>query len=98
MTRIRVIDLETTGLAPPAEIIEIGRSDLVWGAAGPVIENPLAWLYRPLNGIPPDNMAVHHITEDDFCPNAPACTSDSLRPAIFHQSAPEILGARNSEF
>ena len=68
MTRIRVIDLETTGLEPPAEIIEFGRSDLVWGAAGAVIEDPQAWLYRPLNGIPPDNMAVHHITEDDFGP------------------------------
>jgi exodeoxyribonuclease X len=98
MTRIRVIDLETTGLAPPAEIIEIGRSDLVWGADGPMIENPLAWLYRPLNGIPPENMAVHHITEDDFGPNAPACTSDRLRAAIFHLSAPEILVAHNCEF
>lgn len=98
MTRIRVIDLETTGLVPPAEIIEIGRSDLVWGAAGPVIDDPLAWLYRPLNGIPPDNMAVHHITEDDFGPNAPVCTPDRLSAAVFHLSVPEILVAHNCEF
>ena len=79
MTRIRVIDLETTGLAPPAEIIEIGRSDLIWGEGAPVIHDPLAWLYRPLNGIPPDNMAVHHITEEDIGPNAPVCTRESFK-------------------
>jgi DNA polymerase III epsilon subunit-like protein len=27
--RFRVIDIETTGLAPPAEIIEIGSVDVV---------------------------------------------------------------------
>ena len=41
MTRVRVIDLEKTGVAPLAEIIEIGRSDLVWGAAGPQIDDLL---------------------------------------------------------
>lgn len=59
MTRLRVIDLETTGTEPPAEIIEFGRVDVEIGPAGTTVEPPLAWLYRPLRGIPPETMASH---------------------------------------
>jgi exodeoxyribonuclease X len=62
----RVIDIETTGLAPPAEIIEIGRVDVFIEGETVWIEKPKARLYRPLNGIPPETKAVHHITEADL--------------------------------
>lgn len=64
--RFRVIDIKTTGLAPPAEILEIGCVDVVIDAGGIVIEQPRSQLYRPLHGISPETMAVHHITERDF--------------------------------
>lgn len=96
--RFRVIDLETTGLEPPAEIIEVGRSDVVWGAAGLTVEPPVAWLYRPLNGIPPETMAVHHLTEGDFGPQTPVCTPGHLRAAIAHGTTADVLVAHNCEF
>jgi exodeoxyribonuclease X len=96
--RFRVVDLETTGLEPPAEIIEIGRSDLVWDANGASVEPPMAWLYRPLHGIPPETMAVHHITEADFGPQTPVCTPEYLRAAIAHGAPTDVLVAHNCEF
>jgi exodeoxyribonuclease X len=82
LTRFRVIDLETTGIEPPAEIIEFGRADVVAEAAVCRIERPMARLYRPLNGIPPETMAVHHITEADFDEKTLVCTPDRLRQAV----------------
>ena len=98
MTRFRVIDLETTGTEPPAEIIEFGRTDVVGDDAGYRVERPMARLYRPLNGIPPETMAVHHITEDDFTPETPVCTADKLHQAVWGGEAPDVLVAHNSAF
>jgi exodeoxyribonuclease X len=78
----RVIDIETTGLTPPAEIIEIGRVDVFIEGETVRIEKPKARLYRPLNGIPPETKAVHHITEADFEADAPVCTEERLHLAI----------------
>ena len=78
--------------------MEGGRAEQVWGGGGTGMDETMAWIYRPLNGIPPDNMAVHHITEDDFGPNAPVCTPERLSAAVFHMSVPEILVAHNCEF
>ncbi len=95
---LRVIDIETTGLAPPAEIIEFGRADVV--SAGDMwrIEKPLARLYRPLNGIPPETMAVHHISEADLNADTPVCTAERLRLAVFGGAKPDVLVAHNCDF
>ncbi len=98
MTRFRVIDLETTGTEPPAEIIEFGRSDLITGPGPPVVEKPMARLYRPLHGIPPETMAVHHITEDDFTADTPVCTEERLRQAVWGGAPPDVLVAHNAAF
>ena len=85
---LRVVDIETTGLAPPAEIIEFGRVDVVSDGNAWRIERPMARLYRPLNGIPPETMAVHNITEIDFTADTPRRTQlrqrgcEGLRGAI----------------
>jgi hypothetical protein len=63
---LRVIDIETTGMAPPAEIIDFGRTDVISDNDGWRTDRPMSRLYKPLNGIPPETMAVHHITEEDF--------------------------------
>lgn len=98
MTRLRVIDLETTGIEPPAEIIEFGRVDVVLDARGVTVEAPLSWLYRPLRGIPPETKAVHHITEADFGPDTPVCTADYLHAAVWSGSPPAALVAHNCAF
>jgi exodeoxyribonuclease X len=62
------------------------------------VERSMARLYRPLNGIPPETMAVHHITMDDFTEDSPVCTSDKLRQAIWGGAKPDVLVAHNAEF
>lgn len=98
MTRLRVIDLETTGTEPPAEIIEFGRVDVVVDASGAAVENPLSWLYRPLRGIPPETTAIHHITEADFGPDTPICTPEYLHAAVWSGPAPAALVAHSCAF
>jgi exodeoxyribonuclease X len=99
MMRLRVIDLETTGIEPPAaEIIEFGRVDVVMDAAGAQVEPPQAWLYRPLRGITPETMAVHHITEADFRPDTPVCTPENLHAAVWSGPTPTALVAHSCAF
>ena len=98
MTRLRVIDLETTGIEPPAEIIEFGRADVIAEAGVCRIEQPMARLYRPLKGIPPETMAVHHITEADFDEKTLVCTPYHLRQEVWGGEAPDILVAHNCAF
>lgn len=98
MTRFRVIDLETTGVTPPAEIIEFGRADVLAEAGDARIERPMTRLYRPLHGIPPEAMAVHHITEAEIGADAPVCTADRLRLAVWGGAAPDVLVAHNAAF
>lgn len=66
-TLIRVIDLETTGFAPPAEVIEIGWVDLTsidrvhW-----ISDQPQSTLVRPNNPVPPETSAIHHLIDEDL--------------------------------
>lgn len=94
----RVIDIETTGMNPPAEIIEVGRVDAVRDGTSFDISPPKSRLYRPLNGIPPETMAVHHITLDDFDENTPVCTHERLHSAVWSGATPDILVAHNCDF
>jgi exodeoxyribonuclease X len=94
----RVIDIETTGLSPPAEVIEIGRVDVVEHGGAIQIEPPMSRLYRPLRGIPPETMAIHHITEADFDEHTPICTDERLQMAVWRVAKPDLLVAHNYEF
>jgi hypothetical protein len=98
LVRFRVIDIETTGLAPPAEIIEIGRVDVVIEGGRIFIEQPLSRLYRPLHGIPPETMAVHHITEADVPGDTSVCNDDLLISAVRGSPTPDALVAHNCSF
>lgn len=77
---IRVIDLETTGFVPPAaEPIEIGwcdvyaRSrDLAGEPAGWTVDRHGSFLIWPQRQIPPETSAIHHLTAEDFGPDATA--------------------------
>ncbi|MGF7148954.1 exodeoxyribonuclease X [Sphingomonas zeicaulis] len=96
--RLRVVDLETTGMEPPAEIVEFGYSDVLLNAGAASITPPVAWLYRPLNGIPPETMAVHHLTPADFHPEMAPATPGHMRAALAHGGAPDVLVAHNCAF
>jgi len=95
---LRVIDIETTGMAPPAELIEFGRVDVVSEGNTWHIGRPMAQLYRPLSGIPPETMAVHHITETDFTADTPVCSDERLKLAVQGGSMPDVLVAHNCSF
>lgn len=85
-------------MEPPAEIVEVGRVDVVSKGNGWRIDRPMARLYRPLRGIPPETMAVHHITEDNFDADSPVCTAERLRLAVLGGARPDILVAHNCDF
>ena len=97
MALLRVIDIETTGWAPPAEIIEVGRVDLVGTQDGWEIGQRAAALYRPLGGITPETMAVHHITEE-MVADAAVCSPINLQIVLMQGSEPDVFVAHNCAF
>lgn len=66
MTVIRCIDIETTGLDPKegAEVVEIGRTDVVGTDGEWYIGDTVAMLVKPTKPIPPEMSAIHHLTAD----------------------------------
>jgi exodeoxyribonuclease X len=98
MMRFRVIDIETTGMAPPAEIIEFGRVDVTYDGATYRVEDPVSILFRPVGEIPPETMAVHHLTMADFTDDTPVCTPDNLAKALWGGETPDVLVAHNAAF
>jgi len=65
---IRVIDLETTGQAPPTHAVgEIGWQDVVLAGSGrwEIYGEGGSTLVNPGRPIPPLTMAVHHIRDED---------------------------------
>ena len=84
---IRVLDLETTGLAPPARVCEIGwydlsatTKDLVGKPSGYAL-GAFGWhLVNPGIPIPPEVSAIHHIIDEDV-ERAP--TWEALCPTMF---------------
>ena len=95
---LRVVDIETTGATPPAEIIEIGWVDVVHSAQGWNVGRPQSQLFRPLNGIPPGTMAVHHLTESDFDDRTPPCSPLTLQQSLASEPVPAALVAHNCDF
>lgn len=75
MTIIRVIDFETTGLEPPAEVCEVGICD--FHLEDRTIVAPKAWLCC-VGSMPPEARAVHHISLAD-CAGQPAFSSAAIR-------------------
>lgn len=98
MLRLRVVDLETTGIAPPAEVIELGLVDVELSSSGVAISRPWARLFRPAGPIPPETMAVHHITEAEIPGDAPLSTVQQLRNAVWQSPTPDVFVAHNCDF
>ena len=68
MTTIRVIDFETTGAEPPAEVYEVGICDI--DAETRAISAPVSWLCG-VSSMPPEVRAVHHISLADCAGQPP---------------------------
>lgn len=95
MTTIRVIDFETTGVEPPAEVCEVGICD--FHLEEKRIDTPRSWLCG-VKEMPPEVRAVHHITLaecqgwDQF--DATMMFSEAMTGTIMV----DAVAAHNSEF
>lgn len=89
MTLIRVIDFETTGTEPPAEVCEVGICDVDVEARK--IAAPRSWLCR-VKEIPPEVRAVHHISL------AECAGHDPFEPNMLGEHEVSALAAHNAEF
>jgi exodeoxyribonuclease X len=92
VTTIRVIDFETTGMAPPAQVCEVGMCDLHLEEKR-VDVFPATWMCG-VREMPPEVRAVHHIPLaeckgwDEFDAEKMFATSGSI----------DAIAAHNAEF
>lgn len=89
MTIIRVIDFETTGTEPPAEVCEVGICDLHLEER--IIDEPRSWLCG-VKSMPPEVRAIHHISLAE-CQGLPA-----FDVAVLADDAPDAFAAHSAEF
>lgn len=98
-SRLRVIDLETTGSRPPAHgVCEIGWQDVVQRADGrwAVDETRGSLMIDPGRPIPAVTMAVHHIIDADV---AGAPRFDEVAPAVLRPEGGVVaLAAHRAAF
>ena len=62
MGLIRVIDFETTGMEPPAQVCEVGRCDVLGDTCEPWSVLAPASILCSVDAMPPEVRAVHHIS------------------------------------
>lgn len=100
---IRVVDIETTGMAPPqAEVIELGMQDVASmedGAAARMRGPLLSWLFSPDRPCPPEVMAVHHILPEQL-EGLPRFSTKLAEARMIADSgeAAQFYAAHNAEF
>jgi exodeoxyribonuclease X len=93
MSRIRVVDFETTGFEPPeGVVIEVGLSD--YDTESGQITNPVSWLCGA-DTIPPENRAVHHIRLSEIKGCAPF-SAESLAQGLREEC--QAVAAHNMQF
>lgn len=92
---IRIVDFETTGMEPPAQVCEVGWCDLVRTEDEWVVDGPFSFL-TGAKTMPPEVRAVHHIALAEVEHLAP------FGPAGFFQAAQDdgvtVLAAHNLDF
>ncbi|SDA33067.1 exonuclease domain-containing protein [Sphingomonas sp. NFR15] len=96
---IRVVDLETTGPAPPAHgVCEIGWQDLAQGADGrwELIGEGGSRLVNPGRSMPPITQAIHHILDEQVA-DAPMW-HDVARQALDPWPRRLALAAHRADF
>jgi exodeoxyribonuclease X len=104
MAALRVVDIETTGMAPPqAEVIELGMWDVLCqpdGSEARVSSTPgRSWLYRPERPCPPEVLAVHHILPEALeLSDRFNHVSADVGMTMVTGAAPSAYVAHNAEF
>lgn len=101
--RIAVVDLETTGFAPPeAAVCEFGFSDVLSCAfdlsGAPYdwyVSAPTNFLCNPGHPIPPETSAIHHIIDEDV---AGAPSFHDIAAQVIRSDAVDIYAAHNAKF
>ena len=100
MSRVlmRAIDLETGGMDPPACVIEIGWTDIMFDTESKVclVSNPSSLLFQATHDLPADNIAVHHLMPSRLA-GWPACGPADLR-LVATSETPAFLVAANADF
>lgn len=92
---LRVIDVETTGLAPPDGVVEFACHDLLREQADWQIGEGRSWLCHPGCPIPPEASAIHHIIDEDVVGCDPF---DVVCRRAFEGSQPAAVAAHNDRF
>lgn len=93
--RLRVIDLETTGLDPEVDgIVELASVDYVIRDGSLEVSQTFEQLVNPGMPIPPEASAIHHLTDKDV---ADAATQDEVLEA-FRRQPSAIRVAHNAAF
>ena len=92
---IRVVDFETTGVAPPAVVIEVGTCDVVGGMSSEErsIEGPRSYLCGA-DKVPAETRAIHHISPSELegwpkfyaQPFVQACLGDGVTALAAHHA------------
>ena len=80
---VRCIDLETTGQAPPAGVVEIAFCDVVREAKRWRVDGGWPRLVNPGHPIPPEASAIHHIVDEDVAGAMP--WADAGAAAMLYQ-------------
>ena len=92
MTIIRVIDFETTGTEPPAQVCEVGICDLHLEARE--VHRPYSWLCG-VDDMPPEVRAVHHISKVECDGKARFAAGEMFGKAY---GVPDAIAAHNADF
>lgn len=87
---VRVIDFETTGMEPPAQVCEVGTCDLDLDAK--LVHTPRSWLCG-VSEMPPEVRAVHHISLAE-CKDQPPFEAGDM----FREMDVLALAAHNADF
>ncbi|MDB5448067.1 MAG: hypothetical protein JWQ97_3384 [Phenylobacterium sp.] len=90
---LRVIDFETTGMEPPAEVVEYGYCDLIGDGGEWTVGFPVSRLCG-VETIPPEVRAVHHITLAEV---GDAAHFDPAE-VINGEGGPSVFVAHNMDF
>lgn len=91
--RIRVTDLETTGIEPTDAVVEIAAWDVVVDGGRASIEEWGDVLVNPGRPIPPEVSAIHHLVDEDVAGRMKF--DDAVRPAMIGADA---FCAHNAKF
>lgn len=90
---IRIVDLETTDIAPPGVVVEVGYCDLTFKDGDWTVGEPVSWLCGA-DDVPPETQAVHHIAPEDVAGLAPF----DLTKFVEESSHVALFAAHNAAF